>query len=239
MQVTCNDCQRSMNIPDEKLPKDQAFSITCPGCKNKIKVDQHLKPQNSPIPPEKEEVVDKGDPPAPAEPKQEEALDAAGMVMNQEEFEDDDEELVVYGENDQLALVLDETNQSTWTQALESRDYKIQYAKSPEHAVHKMKFTHFHFIALHENYGNKDLGNNPIYKTLLEMPMVTRRNIFVALMGANFKTLNNMQAFQKSANVVINEKDLGKLDDVLKKAITENEMFYKVFKETLHSMGKA
>ena len=220
MQVTCNACQRSMNIPDEKLPKDQAFSITCPGCKNKIKVDQHLKTQ---------------DPPTP--PKQEEDLDTAGMVVDQEEFEDD--ELVIYDENDQLALILDKTNQSAWTQALESRDYKIQYAKSPEHAVHKMKFTHFHFIALHENYGNKDLDNNTVYKTLIELPMVTRRNIFVALIGKNFKTLKNMQAFQKSVNVVINEKDINKLEDVLKKSISEIEIFYKVFKETLHSAGKA
>ncbi len=216
MQVTCNACQRS----DEKLPKDQAFSITCPGCKNKIKVDQHLKTP---------------DPPTP--PQQEEALDTAGMVVDQEEFEDD--ELVIYDENDQLALILDETNQSAWTQALESRDYKIQYAKSPEHAVHKMKFTHFHFIALHENYGNKDLDNNTVYKTLIELPMVTRRNIFVALIGKNFKTLKNMQAFQKSVNVVINEKDINKLEDVLKKSISEIEIFYKVFKETLQSMGKA
>ena len=220
MQVTCNACQRSMNIPDEKLPKDQAFSITCPGCKNKIKVDQHLKTP---------------DPPTP--PQQEEALDTAGMVVDQEEFVDD--ELVIYDENDQLALILDETNQSAWTQALESRDYKIQYAKSPEHAVHKMKFTHFHFIALHENYGNKDLDNNTVYKTLIELPMVTRRNIFVALIGKNFKTLKNMQAFQKSVNVVINEKDINKLEDVLKKSISEIEIFYKVFKETLQSMGKA
>ena len=220
MQVTCNACQRSMNILDEKLPKDQAFSITCPGCKNKIKVDQHLKTP---------------DPPPP--PQQEEALDTAGMAVDQEEFEDD--ELVIYDENDQLALILDETNQSAWTQALESRDYKIQYAKSPEHAVHKMKFTHFHFIALHENYGNKDLDNNTVYKTLIELPMVTRRNIFVALIGKNFKTLKNMQAFQKSVNVVINEKDINKLEDVLKKSISEIEIFYKVFKETLQSMGKA
>ena len=220
MQVTCNACQRSMNILDEKLPKDQAFSITCPGCKNKIKVDQHLKTP---------------DPPTP--PQQEEALDTAGMVVDQEEFEDD--ELVIYDENDQLALILDETNQSAWTQALENRDYKIQYAKSPEHAVHKMKFTHFHFIALHENYGNKDLDNNTVYKTLIELPMVTRRNIFVALIGKNFKTLKNMQAFQKSVNVVINEKDINKLEDVLKKSISEIDNFYKVFKDTLQSMGKA
>ncbi len=219
MQVTCNTCQRSMNIPDEKLPKDQAFSVTCPGCKNKIKVDQHLKAQEP-------------------EPKQEEALDMAAMVVEQEDFEEE-EDLVIYDENDQLALILDETNQSAWVKELEDKEYKIQYAKSPAHAVHKMKFTHFHFIALHENYGGKSLDNNPVYETLIEMPMVTRRNIFVALMGANFKTLNNMQAFQKSANVVINEKDVGKLGDVLKKSIAENDIFYKVFKETLHTMGKA
>ena len=69
--------------------------------------------------------------------------------------------------------------------------------------------------------------------------MVTRRNIFVALIGKNFKTLKNMQAFQKSVNVVINEKDINKLEDVLKKSISEIEIFYKVFKETLQSMGKA
>jgi hypothetical protein len=223
MQVTCNACQRSMNIPDEKLPQDQAFSVTCPGCKNKIKVDQHLQTQNQP---------------KPAEPKQEETLDAVSMVVEHDEFEEDDE-LVIYEENDRLALILDSANQSIWTEVLQSRDYKIEYAKSPEHAVHKMKFTHYHLIALHENYGNKNLKDNVVFKTLIEMPMVTRRNIFFALMGKNLKTLSNMQAFQKSANVVINEKDIDKLGDVLKKSISENEIFYKVFKETLHSMGKA
>ncbi len=165
-------------------------------------------------------------------------LDAPGMVVEHEEFEDDDE-LVIYEEGDQLALVLDEKNQSAWTKVLENKDYKIQYAKSPEHAVHKMKFTHFHFVVLHENYGGKGLENNVVYKTLIELPMVARRNIFFALPGTNFKTLNNKQAFQKSANIVINEKDMDKLGDILKKSISENEIFYKVFKEALHSMGKA
>ncbi len=224
MQVTCNACQRSMNIPDDKLPKDQAFSITCPGCKTKIKVDQHLKPKESE--------------PAPPPEEKEETVDTASMVMNQEEFEDD-EDLVIYDENDQIALVLDDNNKDVWTKALEEKEFKIQYARSPEHAVHKMKFTHFHFVALNENFGNVPLVANPFYQTVIEMPMVTRRNIFFALVGANFTSLNNMQAFQKSANVVINEKDLEKLGDILKKSISENEIFYKVYKETLHAMGKA
>ena len=226
MQVTCNACQRSMNIPDEKLPKDQAFSITCPGCKTKIKVDQHLKPKES----------EPASPPVLEE--KEETVDTASMVVSQEEFEDD-EDLVIYDENDQLALILDDNNKDVWTKALEEKEFKIQYARSPEHAVHKMKFTHFHFVALNENFGNVALDENPFYQTLIEMPMVTRRNIFFALVGTNFKSLNNMQAFQKSTNVVINEKDLDKLGDILKKSISENEIFYKVYKETLHAMGKA
>ena len=227
MQVTCNACQRSMNIPDEKLPKDQAFSITCPGCKTKNKVDQHLKPKES-----------EPTPPPPAAQKKEETVDTTSMVVSQEEFEDDDD-LVIYDENDQLALVLDDNNKDVWTKALEEKEFKIQYAKSPEHAMHKMKFTQYHFVALHENFGNLKLEENPFYQTLIEMPMETRRKIFFALIGANFKSLNNMQAFQNSANVVINQKDIAKLSDVLKKSISENEIFYKVYKETLLAMGKA
>ena len=224
MQVTCNACQRSMKIPDEKLPKDHAFSINCPKCKTKFKVDQHLKPKESgPVPPPPKE--------------KEETVSTASMVVNPQEFEDD-EDLVIYDENDQIALVLDDNNKDVWTKALEEKRFKIQYAKSPEYAVHKMKFTHFHFVALNENFGNVALDESPIYQTMIEMPMVTRRNIFFALVGTNFKSLNNMQAYQKSANVVINEKDLEKLGDILKKSISENEMFYKVYKETLNTMRK-
>ena len=222
MQVTCNACQRSMNIPDEKLPKDHAFSITCPECKTKFKVDQHLKPKESePVPPPPEETVD-----------------TASMMVNPEELEDD-ENLVIYDENDPIALVLDDKNKDIWTKALEEKRFKIQFARSPEYAVHKMKFTHFHFVALNENFGNVALDESPIYQTMIEIPMVTRRNIFFALVGTNFKSLNNMQAYQKSANVVINEKDLEKLGDILKKSISENEIFYKVYKETLNAVRKS
>jgi hypothetical protein len=68
---------------------------------------------------------------------------------------------------------------------------------------------------LNENFGSVTLDENSFYQTLIEMPMVTRRNIFIALVEMNFKSLNNMQAFQKSANVVINEKDLEKLGGIL------------------------
>jgi hypothetical protein len=70
------------------------------------------------------------------------------------------------------------------------------------------------------------------------MPMTSRRKIFVALVGGNFKSTNSMQAFQHSVNLVVNEKDMGNIPLILKKTISANEAFYKVFKEILRDLGK-
>ncbi len=228
MQIKCTSCDRAISLPDEKVPKDKAFTITCPGCKGKIKVDQHLK---SDAPAEA--------PATPAPPPQNDTIDTTAFAVSTEEFEDDDEDLVIYDENDKLALVLDDVNKDQWTKALEEKDYKIQYAKSPEHAIHKMKFTQFHLVALHEKFGNVSLEKSPVYNNLIEMPMAQRRSIFVALVGDSYKTLNNMQAFAASVNLVVNQKDVEKLPDVLKKSVSENDIFYKVYKETQHAMGKS
>lgn len=232
MEISCNSCQKKINIPEEKLPKDQAFNVTCPGCKNKIRVDQHLTPAK--VEGNKEEEQEE----TPVQkPPEEEPANAPKMAII-DEFEGDDDELVIYEEDDQLALILDDKNKDLWTDVLKEKDYKIQYANSPEHAVHKMKFTQFHFVALNENFGGVSLEESAVYKSIIELPMELRRNIFVALAGKNFKSLNDMEAFKFSVNLVVNEKDFGKLGDILKKSIGEFEMFYKVFKETLKALGK-
>lgn len=220
MQVTCSGCERALNIPDEKLPKDQVFTITCPGCKARVRVDQHLQAPAGRV---------------PKAPAHEEGNGKSPLIIKSE-FDDEDE-LIIYDENDLLALVLDDTHRDEWTRALEERQYKVQYAKSPEHAVHKMKFTHYHFVALHENYGNVSFRESVVYRLLIEMPMGTRRNIFLALLGDSFHTLNNMDAFALSVNLVINEKDLNQLALILKKSIGENDAFYKIFKENERALG--
>lgn len=225
MRITCAKCERAINIPDEKLPKDKVFVITCPGCKNKIKVEDHLKSNSSGTVAINEEEL------------KEESVNTAGHVLSTE-FEDDEEELAIYDEDVRMALVLDEQNQDAWTRVLEEKEYKVQYARSPEHAVHKMRLTHFDLVGMHENYGGLALQENPVYRHLQEIPMATRRNIFFALTGSHFKSLDNIAAFSKSVNVVVSENDMGNLNQILKKSINENDAFYKVFKETLRAMGK-
>lgn len=39
MEVTCSSCNTKLNIPDDKLPKDQMVRVNCPKCKNKIAIE--------------------------------------------------------------------------------------------------------------------------------------------------------------------------------------------------------
>ncbi len=172
MQLECSSCNKEINIPDNKIPQGQAFNLTCPSCKTKMRVDQHLKPPAS----------------DPAE-----SLDATSMLVD-EEFVADDDEIEIYDEHDKIALILDRQNDDLWTTALTELDYKLQRAKSPEHTVHKLRFNQYHVVALHENFGNSTLDTSPLYEFIRYMPMNARRNIFVALVVYNFKTLYNMEA---------------------------------------------
>lgn len=222
MQITCSSCSREINIPDDKVPQGQAFNLTCPGCKTKMRVDQHLPPPG----------------PAPGFGEEEEggSLDTTSMVVD-EDFEDD-EAFEIYDEHDKIALVLDKKNHDTWTTALTELEYKLQSAKSPEHAVHKLKFNQYHVVAFHEKFGDTTLETSPLYEYIRDMPMDTRRKTFVVLVGDNFKTLDHMEALAHSVNLVINQNELDRLETILKKSTGENDNFYKVYRETMTALGK-
>lgn len=220
MLITCSSCTKEINIPDNKVPKDQAFNLTCPGCKVKVRVDQHLKP------------------PEPAPSESDGGMLDAGSMLVDEDFEDENEEIEIYDEHDKIALILDRQNNDTWTTALTELEYKLQTAKSPEHAVHKLKFNDYHVVAFHEKFGDTTLETSPLYEFIRDMSMDTRRKTFVALVGAKFKTLDHMEALAYSVNLVINESEMDKLEIILKKSTGENDNFYKVYKETMTALGK-
>ncbi len=243
MQVSCTECQRGINIPDAKVPEGQAFNLTCPGCKSKFRVDQHLKgetamdseptpeqqPEETASTPEKSTAV----PPQKVEVSE---INTSGLLV--EDDEHDDEELEIYEEDEMVALILDDANRKVWIEVLEEQGYKFQFAHSPEHAIHKMKFYNFNIVVLEETFGGVTMGSSPVYKHIIEMPMVDRRNIFVVLVGDKFRTTNNMEAFTYSVNLVFNPKEFSKLGMILKKATIENEAFYRVYNSTGLSLGK-
>ena len=122
--------------------------------------------------------------------------------------------------------------------ALEGLKYSIEFASSAEDAFEKLKFNQYGIIVLNERFGGSTPENNAVYKFLQFMPMSARRRIFLALIGRDFKTGDNMTAFAKSASITVNGKDIPNLKAILKKSIADNDRFYKVFRESLLKMGK-
>ena len=51
--------------------------------------------------------------------------------------------------------------------------------------------------------------------------------------------MDQMMAYSVSANLVVNRKDIQKLDNVLKRGISDHEQFYKVLMDTLVEVRKA
>jgi HD-like signal output (HDOD) protein len=43
MKVTCGNCNRSLDIPSERLPLDSAIAFPCPGCKAMINLDRRTR----------------------------------------------------------------------------------------------------------------------------------------------------------------------------------------------------
>ncbi|MBI3599056.1 MAG: zinc-ribbon domain-containing protein [Nitrospinae bacterium] len=216
MEISCNSCGKKINLPDEKVPQGKSFNVVCPQCKNKIIVEQGAAPSaNSP-----------------------EGTAAVSPAVTQFQPPEDEAGLDFSEGGQKTALVCDDKNKDIVKSALNELDYRVSIASSSEDAINKMRFTLYDVILLNEEFDKGTPENNAVLKYIQPMAMPTRRKIFFAMLGKNFRTLDNMTAFVKSANMVINIKDLQNLKNIIKKSVADNEAFYKVFKETLREAGK-
>ncbi len=236
MEVTCGHCNVKLNLPEEKVPKDQVVKVTCPKCKNKITIDTRRE-ASRPSP-----SLDQQDGSDDLRLKLIESKASDEKNEDRYGYEDysDDKDLDFYEEGARLVLVLENSpaHRGKIKKAVESLGFKYVATPDTRDATGKMRFHHFDLIVLSDGFDGQPLERSPILNYLNRMSMSVRRRIFVALLGDRFKTMDNMMSFALSSNVVINKKDLDRLTAVLKKAISDNEKFYKVFIDELTESGR-
>jgi HD-like signal output (HDOD) protein len=46
MEITCNDCHKSYDLPDSRLPYGKVVTFPCPACKSKVKLDLREKTED-------------------------------------------------------------------------------------------------------------------------------------------------------------------------------------------------
>ncbi len=234
MEITCSQCNAKLNVPDDRIPKDQAVKINCPKCKNQITLDLRKASEEGPF--MDASLTDSGN------------LEFKSVEQKQEKSLEDytyddysgDQTLDFFDEGVKIALVIlkGDDKRDKVGRALEGLGFRCIYAESTRDALGKLRFHLFNLVFLADNFDSQDILYSPIMNYLNRLPMSSRRKIYVTLLGDRFKTMDEMMAFSLSANAVINTKDIEKLSSIIKKGISDNEKFYKVLKDTLAEFGK-
>ena len=142
--------------------------------------------------------------------------------------------------NQRWVLVCEDSpeRQNVIKAALEQLGYMMYPAKNVDDALERLRRDTFEVVILDEQFQGGSALDNDVLQAIIMLPMSTRRYMFVALLGRTYKTFDNMMAFARSANVVVNLNDLPHLPAILRKGVTENNEFYRVFRDILAEVGK-
>ena len=117
--------------------------------------------------------------------------------------------------------------------ALDLLEFHITEVPNSREALKKMRYHTYDLILINEYFDTRDPDANSILIYLERQPMETRRDTYVTLLTTRFRTMDNMAAFQKSVNMILNLRNIDDLEKILQRGMADYGMFYKVFRESL------
>jgi predicted Zn finger-like uncharacterized protein len=215
MDIICNNCSSKFRIPDEKIPVGRVTNLPCPKCKVRISIDPTKKTGRT------IHAV-------------EQSRDNGGYDASDKPFD--------FIEEEGLTALLCEQNplaSNTIQNALNLMDYQITIAENARDALKRMRYHAYDLIVVNESFDTKNPDSNGVLIYLERLSMAVRRKLFVAMVSNRYRTMDNMMAFHSSVNLIINTKNLEDIGKILSRGITDTELFYRVFKETLKESGRA
>jgi predicted Zn finger-like uncharacterized protein len=220
MEITCDKCQSKFKIPDNKIPAGKTAALKCPKCKEKIMVGPNHEAEKKPDPPQAE--------PAVHEEVYAEDYDAADKPFDFVE------------EEGRTALVCesDPGLKEKATAALQGMDYHITEAESGRDALKKMRYHVYDLVLVNEEFDTSDPDSNGVMIYLERLSINFRRNIFVIMMSKRFRTLDSMMAFNKSVNMIVNVSNINEIDKILRRGMTDHDIFYRIFTDGLRKAGR-
>ncbi|MDO8784829.1 MAG: hypothetical protein Q7J12_01295 [Syntrophales bacterium] len=122
--------------------------------------------------------------------------------------------------------------------AVKNLGYRVTESTSAREALKRMRFHVYNLVVLNENFDAEGADGNNILSYLNSLSMSTRRQIFVALVSGGFRTMDNMAAFNRSVNIVINPESIDDIGPIIQRGNDDNKAFYHVFREILREKGR-
>ena len=219
MEITCEKCQSKFNVPDGKLPAGKTVNLKCPKCKEKISV---------------------GPAPQPESRQEEKPPEQNLQDVHAEDYDASDKPFDFVEEEGKTALVC-ESDPGIKTKvitALGAMEYHITEAESGRDALKKMRYHVYDMILVNDEFETSDPDANGVLIYLERLNIAVRRNVFVVMLTNRFRTLDNMMAFSKSVNMVLNLSNIDEIQKILQRGLTDNDFFYRVFREGLRKAGR-
>ena len=219
MDITCSSCHAAFKLPDEKVPKGKVFSLNCPKCKGKISVNP---------------VEAAGKPETAASKALFDEVSSGSYDAAERPFD-----FIEEGAKTALVCDADPVNREKIVAAVRNLDFHVTHPATARDTLKQMRFHVFDLIVLNETFDTPDPNHNNVLRFIERLPMSTRRDVFVALITNRFRTSDNMAAFNKSVNIIINVGHIDEVEKVLKRGMSDNDNFYRVFKESMVKTGRA
>jgi predicted Zn finger-like uncharacterized protein len=214
MDITCNNCSSKFRIADEKIPRGRVSTVPCPKCKTRISLDPAKKSAGS-------------------EAAEEESNRNGDFDFTEKPFD--------FIEEEGLTALLCEQHpvaRQTIENALNLMDYQITVAESARDALKRMRYHTYDLIVVNESFDTNNPDANGVLIYLERLGMSVRRTIFVAMISNRYRTMDNMMSFHDSVNLIINIKNIEDVGKILSRGITDTELFYNIYRETLKEIGR-
>jgi hypothetical protein len=230
MEIICDQCDRKLKIPDEKIPEGRKVTVTCPGCKKKLSVER------------KPDIIEEAtsfqfD---PGDSDSEDANNSDFGFGLSDDYEQPDRTFEFIEDEGKLVLICEEDSliKEKIKPVLDFMEYHIIEAKNAREAIKKMRYNLFNLIIINEEFDSRDPDANGIMIYLSRMQMLDRRKMFVVMLTRRFTTMDHMMELNKSVNLIINLKNLDDIEKILRRGISDNDMFYRLYMENLKSIGR-
>ncbi|SCX89194.1 zinc-ribbon domain-containing protein [Desulfoluna spongiiphila] len=219
MNITCEKCSGKFNFPDEKVPEDRTLTLSCPKCGNKLSVG----PRG-------------GAPISTSMGFEEDDERKPSIRFDEKEADsyDDDERPFDFIEEEGLTAIVcvkDEARREKVRIALDLLEYSVTEASDTRDALKNMRYHSYDVVVLDAMFDSRNPDVNGVMIYLNRQPMVTRRHMTVFLMSDTHRTRDEMVGFHKSVNMVVNNRDIDKIDMILQKGVRENSLYYRIYNE--------
>ena len=214
MNIICTKCQSQFKIADDKIPPGRSASFSCPKCRTRITVSS-----------------------GSAGPEGKVSLNEVDTSA----YNPADRPFDFVEEEGKTALVCEQhpLTKKPIIESLELLEYQITVAENARDALKRMRYHVYDIIVVDEDFDTDNPETNGVLIYLERLGMAVRRNMFVAMISNRHRTMDNMTAFLKSVNLIINTKNMDDFGKIMSRGLTDHLSFYRVFREKLKETGRA